>query len=102
MSQRMKSNTVFLRFLYQASKNQRVAIFPHLTKEQVNVLSEVALNIFKGVFPNKQKYLKTLKPYKSVLYQLGSKSLGVRKKKQLLIRYNNLIPHLLGPLLDFL
>lgn len=98
----MKSSTVFLRFLYQASKNQRVAIFPHLTKEQVNVLSEVALNIFKGVFPNKQKYLKTLKPYKSVLYQLGSKSLGVRKKKQLLIRYNNLIPHLLGPLLDFL
>lgn len=98
----MKSNTVFLRFLYQASKNQRVAIFTHLTKEQVNVLSEVALNIFKGVFPNKQKYLKTLKPYKSVLYQLGSKSLGVRKKKQLLIRYNNLIPHLLGPLLDFL
>lgn len=102
MSRRMRSNSVFLKFLYEADTNQRVAILSHLTKTQINVLSEVALNIYKGVFPNKQKYIKSLNPYKSIVYQLGTKSVGVRKKKQLLIRHNKLIPNLLRPVMDFL
>lgn len=98
----MRSNSVFLKFLFQASTKQRAAILSNLTKAQINVLSEVALNIYKGVFPNKKKYIKSLKPYKSIVYQLGTKSVGVRKKKQLLIRHNKLIPNLLRPVMDFL
>ena len=98
----MRSNSVFLKFLFQASTKQRAAILSNLTKAQINVLSEVALNIYKGVFPNKQKYVNSLKPYKAVIYQLGSKLVGVRRKKQLLSRHKKLITNLLRPVLDFL
>lgn len=98
----MRSNAVFLKFMYEASTKQRAAILTHITKPQINVLSEVALNIYKGVFPNRQKYVNSLKPHKSIIFRLGSKSVGALRKKQLLIRNNKLIPNLIRPVIDFI
>ena len=81
MSRRMKTQSIFLKFLSQANTKQRKAILSTLTKEQLDLLSEVALNIYKGVFPNKQKYVKLLKPYKSLIWQIGSKSMKTLKKR---------------------
>lgn len=42
--------------IFEISKSkQRKAILSTLTKEQLEVLPEVALNIYKGVFTNKHK-----------------------------------------------
>jgi len=62
----------------------------------------VALNVFKGVFPNKQKYVKLLKPYKPLIWQIGSKSMENSQKKKLLIKKQNNIQLLLGPVLNYL
>ena len=102
MSSCMKSNSTFLKFLYQANKNQRIAVLSHITKKEVDVLSEIALNIYKGVFPNKKKYVKPLESFKSIIWKLGSKSVSRHKKKKLLIRYNKVLPSLLRPVLDFI
>ena len=64
----MRSNSTFLKFLFQAHKNQRVAVLSHLAKTQIDVLSEIALNIYRGVFPNKQKYVKSLKPFRLTVF----------------------------------
>ena len=93
---------MFLKFLFQAHKNQRVAVLSHLTKTQIDVLSEIALNIYRGVFPNKQKYVKSLKPFRSTVFYLGSKTVSRRDKKEILLRHNGLIPSLVRPVLDFL
>jgi len=77
----MKTQSIFWKFLSQANTKQRKVILSTLTTEQLDVLSEVALNIYKGVFPNKQKYVKLLKPYKSLIWQKGSKSMENSKKK---------------------
>ena len=78
----MRTHSVFIKCLYNIDPKQRAAIIPHLKKAQIEVLSEVALNIYKGLFPNKQKYVKSLKRYRSVIHQIGSKSVGVAKKKK--------------------
>jgi len=63
-------------------------------------LSEIALNIYKGVFPNKHKYVNQLKPFKSVIKQLASKSVGASRKKSLLILKHKFVPTFLRPALD--
>lgn len=82
MSRRMKSHSVFLKFLYQSEPRQRKAILSNITKTQLDLLSEVALNIYKGVVPDKAKYVKSLIPYRSVIVQLASKSKTKSAKKE--------------------
>jgi hypothetical protein len=98
----MKTQSFFFKFLSQANTKQRKVILSTLTKEQLDVLSEVAPSIYKGVFPNKHKYVKVLKPYKSLIWQIGSKSIENSQKMKLLIKKQNIIQLLLQPVLDYL
>ena len=102
MSRRMKSSSALLKFLHQANKKQRLAVLPHINRKEVDVLSEIALNIYKGVFPNKKKYVKPLEPFKSFISDLASKSVSTNRKRKILIRYNKVLPSLLRPVLDFI
>ena len=77
----MQINAVFLKFMFESTLQQRKAVLTQITKQHVEVLSEIALNIYKGVFPNKTSYVKPLKPYKTVIFELGSKSESIRRKK---------------------
>lgn len=100
MSGRMISNSVLLKFMYKTNKKQRVTVLSHLSKAEIDVFSAIALNIYKGVFLNKTKYVNTLKPFKSIVFRLGSVS--SQKKKTILIRYQKIIPLLIRPVLEFL
>lgn len=97
MSRRKKVQSVFLKLLYETNPKQRFIIISNLTKTQLDTLSEVALNIYKGIFPNTQTYVEALKPYRSPMYRLGSKYVQQSQKKTLLKRYNKIIPSLLRP-----
>lgn len=102
MTRRMKNYAIFLKFLYQSNPHQQKAIVTNLTKDQIDVLSEIALNIYKGVFPNKKKYVNTLKPYRSIIYKLGVKSTSRNNKKQLLVRNRKFLRQLLQPVQEYL
>lgn len=71
MSRRMKSDSTFLKFLYQANKNQRIAVLSHITQKEIEVLSEIALNIYKGVFPNRKKIRETFRAFQINYFQIG-------------------------------
>lgn len=101
MSRRMKNYEIFLNF-YVSPLRQQKAIIANLTKDQIDVLSEIALNIYKGVFPNKAKYVNSLKPYRPIIYTLGAKSTSRRKKQQLLVRNRKLLRQLLQPVQEYL
>ena len=102
MSRRMKTHASFIKFLYNSTVKQRKAILSNLTEEQVNLLSEIALNIFKGVFPHREKYAKTLEPYKLIIARLAHKSKSKAQKKKLLLRNVKVVQKLLKPVLDYL
>lgn len=101
MSRRMKTHASFIKFLYDSSVKQRKVVLSNLTKEEISLLSEIALNIFKGVFPNRKKYVKTLKPYKQIIARLAHRSES-KVKKKLLLRNVKIIPNFLRPVLDYL
>ena len=60
-------------------------------------MSEVAPNIYKGVFLNKHKYVKVMKPYESLMWQIWSKSMENSQKMKLLIKKQKIIQLLLQP-----
>lgn len=102
MSRRMKTHSSFIKFLHDSSVGQRKVILSNLTKEQINLLSEIALNILRGVFPHKNKYVKTLKPYRLIIARLAHRSESKVQKKKLLLSHIKIIPKLLKPVLDYL
>lgn len=98
----MQLNKTFLKFICEITSKQRKVILSHITKDQIDLLSEIALNIYKGIFPNRVKYVKHLAPYKSVILRLGSKTEKYRDKKKLLVRYHKIIPNIVKPALEYI
>lgn len=98
----MKTAATFIKYLHESSINQRKVILSNLTKTQIDLLSEIALNIYKGIFPNKEKYVKTLKPYRLLIASLAHKSESRDRKKKLLLRHAQILPKFLRPVLDYL
>lgn len=99
MSRRMRINKNFIKFIYEATSKQRKHILSHVTKDQIDLISEIALNIIKGIFPNKVTYIKALVPYKSLLVRLSSKKKTFANKKKLLLRYPQILPRIVKPVL---
>ena len=98
----MKTHASFIKFLHDSTVKQRKAILINLTKKEINLLSEIALNIFKGVLPHREKYAKILQPYKSIIARLAHKFETKAQKRKLLLRNVKLIPKLLKPILEYL
>lgn len=95
----MQQNRNFIKFIYEATPKQRKKILYHITKDQISLISEIALNIIKGIFPNTSSYVKTLKPYKSIFVRLSSKREANKHKRELLLRFPKLLPLLIKPAL---
>ena len=98
----MKKQVTFLRFMLDANKKQRKLIVSSLTDEQLEVIGEIALNIYTGVFPVTKRYLSLLKPYQSHIRLLGSRDVSVKKRRHILIQQRKLIPLLFKPVVDHL
>ena len=88
----MKTAATFIRYLHESPIKQRKVVLSNLTKEDINLLSEIALNIYKGVFPHREKYVKSLKPYKLIIARLAHRSESKAKKKKLLLRHAHFFP----------
>lgn len=98
----MKTHAAFIKFLHNSTVKQRKAILSNLTDKEINLLSEIALNIFKGVLPHRENYVKTLKPYKLIIARLAHKSESGAQKKKLLLQNVKVVPKLLRPVLKYL
>ena len=74
-----------------------------LTEEQLKTICEVILNILKGTVDLSPKQRKVLKKKKRLLYQLVSKSVPSKTKKQLLVQQGgSILPSILVPALQVL
>lgn len=103
MSTRMRNNTALLHLLSACHPKQRKAVLQTLTEQQLRSLCEVVLNVLKGTVELSHKEKQKLRKNKRVLYQLASKSVPSKKKKQILVQQGgNILPSILIPALQVL
>ena len=100
MSQRMKKQSAFLIFLSKAHKKQIKLLLSSLTSEQLDVIGEIALNIYTGVFPVSKRYVLLLKPFQKHIRLLASREISAKKKQDILIKHQKLISVLLKPVIE--
>ena len=103
MSARMRHNTPLLQLLSGCHVKQRKAILDTLTEEQLRALCEIVVNILKGTVNLSPKQKQKLRKRKRILYQLASKSVPSKTKKELLVQQGgSLLPSILIPALQVL
>lgn len=81
----------FLLKLFRASTNPtRVAqILRKANPNQIQALSEVALNLLQRNIPLRSKFRKQLYPYREVVRRLANENASPSQKKKLLLRTNS-------------
>ena len=78
----LKKNHYFLHMMAKATPAQKRALLRTATKSQINALCEICLNILAGHLPLN---IKRLKKYKNTIRKLAKRSVGIHKKKALLV-----------------
>lgn len=102
MPHRITSFSTFLKFLYYAEPRQRKVLIQSATNEQIEILSEIALNIYRGVLHMSIHHIRKLRPYQLNIRALCSRSIAHRRKKNILVRHPILVPLLIKPILTLL
>lgn len=97
-AQRLKRNTNFLQALQRGDKKVQRALLKGASKDEIDCLCEICLNVLKGKVQLSSKQKAELATYKNSLRKLASKSTTGPKKRSLLQR-GGFIGALLGPLL---
>ena len=83
---RLRRQLPFLRsVLQEANRFKRQELLQHANADQVNAVSELALNLLKNEIPVTPSIVAQLRPYKKVLRDLGRRQHSVKKRRQWLI-----------------
>ena len=88
---RVAKNKHFLDALQQVEEKHRKKLIKGATTEQINTISEVALNILQGNVPLKAHHKKKLNKHKKSLRALASKGVSVQKRKKIINQHGGMI-----------
>ena len=88
---RVAKNKKFLDALQQVEEKHRKKLIKGATTEQINTISEVALNILQGNIPLKEHHKKKLNKHKKSLRALASKGVSVKKRKKIINQHGGMI-----------
>ncbi len=100
MGQRLRRNAEYLQLLCRSRGKARQRLVANATPEQINALSEVAMNVLRGNLPLSSVHKRKLVPHRHRLRQIANRKLSSKKRKALMVRQRGgfLIPALLGGL----
>ena len=85
--QRLRRQLPFLRsVLQEANRFKRQELLQHANADQINAVSELALNFLKNKIPVTPPILAKLRPYKKVLRDLGRRQHSVKKRRAWLVQ----------------
>ena len=88
---RVAKNKHFLDALQQVEEKHRKKLIKGATTEQINTISEVALNILQGNIPLKEHHKKKLNQHKKSLRALASKGVSAKKRKKIINQHGGMI-----------
>ena len=85
--QRLRRQLPFLRsVLQEANRFKRQDLLQHANADQINAVSELALNLLKNKIPITPPLVAKLRPYKKVLRDLGRRQHSVKKRRAWLVQ----------------
>lgn len=102
ISRRVRTQRSFLTFLYEASKKVQKFLINTATKLQLDAFFEIALNLYGGVIPINNQYISKLKKYRPNIRLLISKTVGLKRKRNIILKNIPLISLLLRPIINTL
>ena len=84
---RLKRQLPFLQsVLKEANRKKRQELLHHANSDQINVISEVVLNLLKNNIPMTPDLMAKLHPHRKALRTLGQRSQSVKKRRELLMQ----------------
>ena len=87
MASRVKRQAAFLKsVLREADDHKRKEQFRMANGDQINAVSELALNVMKGVVPVSNQANIRLRPYANTLRQLSRRRAGIKARQQMLMK----------------
>lgn len=78
MNPRIRKQRAFLNFMLDGNGAQQKWLIKSYTNELYDVISEIALNIYKGTYPLTKKYINQLTPYQLFIRSLGSRKVSAK------------------------
>ena len=85
--QRLRRQLPFLRsMLQEVNRSKRQELLQLANADQINAVSELALNLLKNKIPMTPPLVAKLRPYKKVLRDLGRRQHSVKKRRAWLVR----------------
>ena len=86
MGERFTRQRHFLKaVLAEANQHRRNQLLRMATADQINAVSELALNTLRGVVPRSRDTVRLLRPYQETLRQLARRRRSVKSRKGLLM-----------------
>ena len=83
---RIRRQKTFLKAITSAAnRNGRKDLIKQVKKDQVNAVSEIAMNLVKKNVPVTHVLMARLTPYKQILRQIGNRAVSLKKRRQALI-----------------
>lgn len=92
MNRAVRSHLSFLNFLRTATNVQRKAILQTASREEIDAVSEIVVNILKGVINLSLREKTTLRKYRSALHQIANSSASLKSRKKFLVKINKVLP----------
>jgi hypothetical protein len=103
MLDRLRRNINFLNVLAKCSKKQRQALIEHCDKDLIITLSEIAINVLKGIVKLSPAQKAKLHRFKKHLRNLAERKVSIKHKKRYLVQTGgSLLLALLPPVISFL
>jgi hypothetical protein len=103
MSERVRRNIDFLSVLAKCNKKQRKALIEHCDSDLIVTLSEIAINVLKGVVKLSPAQKAKLHRFKKHLRSLATRQTPIKHKKRFLVQSGgSLLLTLLPPVISFL
>jgi len=102
MSETTKRNEAFFKKLLCGvnRKKSREALIKKASSDNIDALSEVALNVLKGNLELSKTEKKKLQRHKKKLRVLGRRNISVKRKKSFLVQEGGFLPLMLTPFLS--
>lgn len=92
------SQLEILKTLYYSNPIKLEHILQHIDPNIIRGISEISLNILKGIIKLNPQRFEKLKKYRTYIKQLASRTTSLRKKKKILTDHPNLVSQIIGAL----
>jgi len=100
MSKCTLRNKEFLKDVYSCTPLVRNQVIQSASADNLNCLNEIAANTLKGNIPVNSNVHSKLKKNRTIIRKFKSKTLSVKKKRELFMKYSKYLPLLLQPFLS--